>query len=392
MKLKKGNPYLNPENPYLDEKSSKVGVRELYPLALQLLKMKNKGNLKLPEWRFGETKPGEVLAVEGQPTVALEDVPKAAETVTENVAESAAEEATGAEGLDAFALGEEAAAEVAAEEAGTLVEIVEGLDAFDFAAGTEGITEGLSAFELTPLAEAGGVSAGMGGAGEAASGITAGMGGAGEAGALGASEAGATLGSVAGGAASALPWYALLKAGSPILRNIMQTGTEDLTGADADSSNVLQKMNKAAMSTRGAVTPLYEEFTGKGMPWYGELFSNPAGFVFGKVLGCIIISACTSPDSYEVEIARKYRDRYMTLVELTGYYALCPHVAPLIHKYPMVKKIVKKVLVDRLVDYGAWKLGLKDKMKYRTSGAVKTMFLGLCRLIGWAVGTALQEG
>jgi hypothetical protein len=113
---------------------------------------------------------------------------------------------------------------------------------------------------------------------------------------------------------------------------------------------------------------------------------------FSKAVGCIIISACTSPDSYEVKIARKYRDRYMSLAELTGYYALCPYVVLHIHKHPLVKRIVKKVLVDRLVDYGEWKLGMKAEMKYRTSGAVKTMFLGLCRMIGWAVGAALQEG
>ena len=119
-------------------------------------------------------------------------------------------------------------------------------------------------------------------------------------------------------------------------------------------------------------------------------FFNPLSYV-AKQLGCIIISACTSPDSYEVNLARNFRDSYMDERTLTGYYALCPYVAPLIHRNKTVKRIVKRILVDRLVDYGEWRLGIKPEMKFRTSGAVKTLFLGLCQIIGWGVDRILQE-
>ena len=380
-----GNPYLNPENPYEEERKEKIG-RQLFPLGLQLLKMKSIGTLKVPEWRFGETTPGEVLAVEGKPTVAIEEVPTPAEQAAEaaeTAAEEAATEATGAEGLDAFTLGEEAAA----EEAGTLVDTAtEGLSAFDLTAGAEGLTEGLSAFDLTPLAEAGGVSAGMGGAGEAASGFTAGMGGAGETGAAG------TVGSLG---LSAYTGPVMAGYELPKIIDILHKDSMENLGKNVTIGTVRHEKTAKTVGSGVAGAAAGALAGAAATSWSGP------GAIVGALIGagagalgveCIIISACTSPDSYEVEIARKYRDRYMTLVELTGYYALCPHVVPLIHKYPLFKKIIKRMLVDRLVDYGEWKLGMKERMKYRTSGAVKTMFLGLCRLIGWVVGTALQEG
>lgn len=102
------------------------------------------------------------------------------------------------------------------------------------------------------------------------------------------------------------------------------------------------------------------------------------GAAAGTILGgCIIISACTHPNSYEVNIAREYRDRYMSLQELVGYYALAEKVVPI-----MPKKLVKRYLVDRLVDYGEVVLGYKKELRYRSSRYVKRGFLGLCSFIG----------
>ena len=109
------------------------------------------------------------------------------------------------------------------------------------------------------------------------------------------------------------------------------------------------------------------------------------GMILGKMLGkarCIIISVCTSPDSYEVNIAREYRDKYLDNQTLAGYYRLCVYIVPYILKYPLLKKIVKKVLIDRLIDYGEWILGKKPYKEYRTSSLVKVSFLALCRRIG----------
>jgi hypothetical protein len=96
---------------------------------------------------------------------------------------------------------------------------------------------------------------------------------------------------------------------------------------------------------------------------------------------CIIISACTSPDSYEVNIAREYRDNILSMQTLAGYYALCEIVVPWIHKSGLFKNMVKKALVDRLVDYGEMILGHKNHIQYKTSKIVTKLFLGLCNLI-----------
>lgn len=114
------------------------------------------------------------------------------------------------------------------------------------------------------------------------------------------------------------------------------------------------------------------------------------GGALGGMVGCIIITACTSKDSYEVNVARRYKDRYMDEETLTGYYTLCIGVVPLLKKHPLLRKIVKMALVDRLVDYGEWRLGMKDQMKFATSGAAKRLFIGLCRHIGKGVNSVLE--
>ncbi len=119
-----------------------------------------------------------------------------------------------------------------------------------------------------------------------------------------------------------------------------------------------------------------------GGPW-GAVIGGFIGGVAGLIgARCIIISACTSEDSYEVEISREYRDKYMDMPTLVGYYAFASKVAPYIHKYPIIKRLTKKFLVDRMVDYGEWFLRYKTKRKFRSSWWVTMGFLGLCRTIG----------
>lgn len=103
----------------------------------------------------------------------------------------------------------------------------------------------------------------------------------------------------------------------------------------------------------------------------------------GKLgLGCIIITACTSPISYEVDIARQYRDCVLDAVTLGGYYALSHRVAPYIYKYKLIKTVVKRVLVDRMIDRFEWYFQLRERHRYRTSKFVTHRFLDLCRAIG----------
>ena len=113
-----------------------------------------------------------------------------------------------------------------------------------------------------------------------------------------------------------------------------------------------------------------------GLGWgMGALIGGGIGKMIGG--GCIIISACTDPDSYEVNIARHYRDGYMSLEELIGYYTLARLVVPI-----MPKKLVKRFLVDRLVDYGEVILGIKKRLRFTSSYWITTGFLKLCEGIG----------
>jgi len=102
----------------------------------------------------------------------------------------------------------------------------------------------------------------------------------------------------------------------------------------------------------------------------------------GDRLGCIIVTACTSPDSEEVNITREYRDRFLNHAELRGYYMIAEKVVPLIQRSKVLKWFVKKCLVDRLIDYGEVALGRKEKTALWSSSAVSKGFLNLCRTVG----------
>ena len=97
---------------------------------------------------------------------------------------------------------------------------------------------------------------------------------------------------------------------------------------------------------------------------------------------CIIITACTSPESYEVEIAREYRDTILDDITLGGYYVLCQIVVPLIHKSRLFKRFIKKFLVDRLIDHAEAVLNYKNQSELMTSNIVTKGFLRFCHLIG----------
>lgn len=124
----------------------------------------------------------------------------------------------------------------------------------------------------------------------------------------------------------------------------------------------------------------------------GAYAGGPVGAAVGGAVGlvvgvaskaCIIISACTDPQSYEVEVSRIYRDNCMSNFELIGYYTIAPRVAGMIHKNRNFKRLVKSQLVDRLVDYAEWLFGIKPKMKSPfISRVVTRAFLGLCRTVG----------
>lgn len=98
--------------------------------------------------------------------------------------------------------------------------------------------------------------------------------------------------------------------------------------------------------------------------------------------GCIIVTACTDKHSPEVDITREYRDKYLSPEELRGYYMVAEKVVPFIQKYSIVKKIVKKFLVDNLIEYGKYTLGKTDSKPSHIVALITKGFLSLCGRIG----------
>ena len=118
--------------------------------------------------------------------------------------------------------------------------------------------------------------------------------------------------------------------------------------------------------------------------------AGPVGIAVGAVVGavvglvsggnCIIVTACTSEDSEEVNLTREYRDKYLSVEELRGYYVIAERVVGSIKKSRTIKWCVKKFLVDKLIEYGRYKLR-NGKVSF-SSIIVTKSFLSLCKFIG----------
>ncbi|HSW64876.1 MAG TPA: hypothetical protein VLH56_16430 [Dissulfurispiraceae bacterium] len=371
------NPYTE-GNPYIIRKRQNTTGPQLVNLGLKLYTIKNAAGGKETRLKIGDTKPGEALKIP--------------------------EQTVETEGLDSFDFGKGGEqADIPADAA--LIEPAEtgvipgAVDLYEFGGGIEsgaGLdgqigTEGLDAFDFGGGIESGlGFGEQIGAASEVGGGIESGYGFAGQIGAeTGAEAGGATIGSALGtvgsAASTAMPYIAAARIGMPILGKAMK----GLPGHE-NSSSVMGQM--AALTQKDYMRPM-ERLTelaltdGKPLPKWTGIF-NPAGHLMKYA--CIIVSACTSRDSYEVNVARQFRDKHMDEVTLTGYYALCVFVVPFINKSPMFRRIVKRVIVDRLVDYGEWRMGMRPEMRYGTSRFVKRAFLGLCRHVGYGVDTILQ--
>jgi len=123
---------------------------------------------------------------------------------------------------------------------------------------------------------------------------------------------------------------------------------------------------------------------------YGALAGAGVGLVEAFMTegeGCIIITAATSPDSYEVQVAREYRDWFLSPSTLRGYYIIAERVVPLMSKYRSVKKLIKRHLVDNLITYARWQLGswgIDEQMPRPSNTAIciTNAFLFLCDVIG----------
>jgi hypothetical protein len=129
----------------------------------------------------------------------------------------------------------------------------------------------------------------------------------------------------------------------------------------------------------GVATETLPESTSMMSDIWRETWNTEQNASFLADAGCIIVTACTDRHSYEVEVARRYRDEKLKDDEYLGYYLIAPSVVSVIKRSRLAKRLVKRLLVDRLVDYGEWSLGMKKSRPRLMSAVVTKGFLALCR-------------
>lgn len=371
------NPYLIQTRP--KQKKDPYGVTmSVAPLAMKLYDIKKGGGFdwigegasKAYDWMIQGAKPGEALPLT-QPTVAT---PEVAPNLTLPGGEPASGTArAGAEGLDAFDLVQNTPAnelptygnEMVAQNSRALME---GLDAFD----PEMLAKPISDLALQESVDAG-----------LAAGADVGM---------GAAEGGMSLGGTVVGPAMA--GFSTPRLVDALHKDSMENIGHNITFGAVRHGQTAKEVGSATVGgVAGALSGAVAGAAGTSWSGPGAIVGGLVGAIAGlfgaKIKGCIIISACCGPDSYEVNVARRFRDNHMDEEQLTGYYTLCIFLVPFIQRHGWVRKIVKKALVDRLVDYGEAFMGMKGHRRYITSKAVTGAFLGLCRHVGRGVDTVL---
>lgn len=118
-------------------------------------------------------------------------------------------------------------------------------------------------------------------------------------------------------------------------------------------------------------------------PGIGSLVGTVVGAVAGALgANCIIVTACYGLDSAEVNITRQYRDKFLTITHLRGYYMLSEKVVPYMIKYPTVKKMIKFCLVNHLLLVGKYALNISDRRPNIVSRTIANKFLALCHYLG----------
>ena len=120
---------------------------------------------------------------------------------------------------------------------------------------------------------------------------------------------------------------------------------------------------------------------------WGSDIAKGVGSMFSKVTGgCLVVSACEGRESYEVDVTRAFRDTLMDAYSLTGYYVLAPFVSALEERFEWFRRVVKGCLVNHLIDYGEWVLGVKPHRERRGSKTISRAFLWTIRALGKRIG------
>lgn len=125
---------------------------------------------------------------------------------------------------------------------------------------------------------------------------------------------------------------------------------------------------------------------------------NPLGALVGGIFGgvgsknkCVIVTAATSPDSIEVDMAREFRDKFVDRTTLRGYFMVAEWLVPTMQENEIVKTLVKEHLVDSLTRYAEWKLGYTKEHPSVVDCVVVRNFLSFCRDLGSTVKEFIRQ-
>lgn len=122
---------------------------------------------------------------------------------------------------------------------------------------------------------------------------------------------------------------------------------------------------------------------GSVVPGVGTLAGAIIGGISGGVKNaCIIVTTCTDPNSYEVNITREYRNKYLDKYHLVGYYTLAEIIVPILKKHDWAKNMCKTILVDKFIEYGEYHLGKTEKSPSKMAVIITESFLTMCKVIG----------
>jgi hypothetical protein len=224
-----------------------------------------------------------------------------------------------------------------------------------------------------------------------------------------------------------LAWEQPLKPLAPGLDTVIPEGPS-VAGAASGFKGVLSPLGEKAglnptmasgLSSLGTVAADYaiqksgfgnamHKAVGGGAKEWGDAASLGASFALGGPVGllgtgigigvreltkgkCIIWTAVCGEGSYELEICREFRDKYLDRKSLAAYYAIAEKVVPIIEANPEFKALVREWLVEPLTRVGAFKLGHTREHPSSRDCAITASFLELLKNVGSTIQHFTRE-
>ena len=198
----------------------------------------------------------------------------------------------------------------------------------------------------------------------------------------GGTAAGATLGSV-------VPWVGLASTAAKVGGTLGEQWGKHSLGLSRSS---VPMQFARTLQNPWEISQWVDEIY-PNMGWKAKTAKNvldPVGFVAEKA-GCIIVTVCTDRNSPEVNLTREYRDKFMTPEQLRGYYMIAEKVVPWINRSRIIKYLVKRLLVDRLVEYGEFVLGKTKIIPSFISCLITDWFMDKCERKGKTVQSFIRN-